>query len=188
MPTMMGAVAAGALTPDPWAQKAERLLKAVEYGDRAAALRLIETARSDRRRRRLVDSAQNSDGMGPLLVAARAGRLDLVQILIGAGSDVEQRDSDPKRKAKAIHYAAWGGSFEVIDWLCRHTSSTLDEQDVVENTPLLYAVYGGHRGTIDALLARGRSLAETNAKQHSALLQAACGGHTVGLSRQPPRV
>lgn len=48
---------------------------------------------------------------------------------------------------------------------------------MVGNTPLLYAVYGGSRACVEEFVRRGRSLRERNNKNHSAILQASCGGH-----------
>ena len=55
--------------------------------------------------------------------------------------------------------------------------ASLDDVDIVGNTPLLYAVYGGHKAIVEDLLRRGRSLREKNNKNHTVILQAACGGH-----------
>jgi ankyrin repeat protein len=82
-----------------------------------------------------------------------------------------------QRQGNALHYAAWGGHLDVVRWLVDVEGASLDDVDVVGNTALLYAVYGGHRHVVDELLARGRSLQERNSKNHTALLQAACGGH-----------
>ena len=74
-------------------------------------------------------------------------------------------------------YACWGGHVELVRWLIDSCGADIGATDVVGNTPLLYAIYGGHRIVVEELLRRGRSLRERNNKNHSAILQAACGGH-----------
>ena len=46
------------------------------------------------------------------------------------------------------------------------------------NTPLLYAVYGGHLELVKSLLQNHCNLEEKNNKGHSAIIQASCGGHS----------
>ena len=55
-------------------------------------------------------------GLTPLSIAARFGRLEIMQSLIGAGADVNigGKDSAP------IHHAIAGGAPKAVDLLCRH--------------------------------------------------------------------
>jgi len=134
-------------------------------------------ARIARRNRRMLLGIHAPDGCTPSLIACKHGHLALVKFLFANGASMSDRDRDPKRQGNALHYAAWGGSVDVVRWLVDEQGASLDEVDIVGNTALLYAVYGGHRATVDELLRRGRSLQERNSKNHTALLQAACGGH-----------
>lgn len=117
-----------------------------------------------------------TDGCTPMLLACKHGHLALAHVYLQHGARISDRDRDPKRQGNTLHYAAWGGDLEIVRWLLE-LGASLDDVDIVGNTPLLYAVYGGHKHIIDELLARGRTLHERNLKNHTALLQAACGGH-----------
>lgn len=119
----------------------------------------------------------DADGRTPILLACRYGSLAALELLASYDSSLlQQIDNDPQRGGHAIHYACWGGHDHVIEWLLQ-SGATLDEKDLVGNSPLLYAVYGGNLNIVQQLLRRGRSLKETNNKGHSAVIQAACGGH-----------
>lgn len=123
-------------------------------------------------------SWRDREGCSPILFACKLGYQSIVEVLLQHGCTIHDKDADPKRGGSAIHYAAWGGHLSLVIWLVDRAGASLGAVDVVGNTPLLYAVYGGHRKVVEALLRMGRSLNETNDKNHSPLLQAACGGHT----------
>lgn len=126
--------------------------------------------------RNAVLTVYGTDGCNPALIACKKGHLQIVRFLFDLGACITDEDKDPKRQGNALHYAAWGGQLEVVQWLLAHGAS-LDTVDVVGNTALLYAVYGGHMNVVNYILSLGRSLQERNSKNHTALLQAACGGH-----------
>lgn len=130
-----------------------------------------------RRNPGLVTGIHGIDGCTPILLACKLGHMQLVKLFFQHGATVDDRDRDPKRQGNPLHYAAWGGHIEIVRWLVDVAGASLDDVDIVGNTALLYAVYGGHRDIIDELVSRGRSLRERNSKNHTALLQAACGGH-----------
>mmetsp|Transcript_33212 Transcript_33212/g.86961 ORF Transcript_33212/g.86961 Transcript_33212/m.86961 type:complete len:720 (-) Transcript_33212:163-2322(-) len=147
------------------------LLTASVRGDLTAVRRIF------RRKRSACLNIHGSDGCTPTLLACKHGHFELVKFLFSCGAQVTDRDRDPKRQGNALHYAAWGGHLKIVMWLVDMAGASLDDVDIVGNTALLYAVYGGHRHVVDELVRRGRSLQERNSKNHTALLQAACGGH-----------
>lgn len=119
------------------------LLEAVKTGSAA------DTAKLLRRRRppfakELLETTFDGEGVPPLHIACKHGHLGVAKLLLNEGALVDVEDADPKRRATAIAYAAWGGNIPVIEHLIQHTKASLDERDVVGNTPLLYAIYGGH--------------------------------------------
>lgn len=147
------------------------LLKATIRGDVYTVKRIV------RRQRGAVLNVHGADGCTPLLLASKHGHLELVKFFFAHGASINDRDRDPKRQGNALHYAAWGGHARIVRYLVDEEGASLDDVDIVGNTALLYAVYGGHRTVVDELMRRGRSLQERNSKNHTALLQAACGGH-----------
>jgi len=146
-------------------------LNAVLRGDLDAVMKVF------RRNRPLLFNIHGQDGCTPPLLACKHGHLELAKFFFENGALISDRDRDVKRQGNALHYAAWGGHLELVKWLIDDCGASLDAVDIVGNTALLYAVYGGHRHVVDELLSRGRSLQEHNSKNHTALLQAACGGH-----------
>ena len=153
------------------ARVASRMLRAVARGNLSKVSALLANHGSGLLRVHAID------GCTPLLVACRCGHGAVVDYLLSKGCSVTDTDMDSKRQGCAVHYAAWGGHVDLLLRLVDEHNGQLSQLDVVGNTPLLYAIYGGHKVVIEALLARGRSLYERNNKNHTAILQAACGGH-----------
>eukprot|EP00056_Hartaetosiga_gracilis_P018327 m.10546 g.10546 ORF g.10546 m.10546 type:complete len:837 (-) comp6638_c0_seq2:2236-4746(-) len=122
-------------------------------------------------------TSHTSDGSTAVLLAAKRGQLEVLKLLFDFGAHWTDTDADNKRQGNVFHYACWGGHEDLVVWLIDNFKPDLNSRDVVGNTPLLYAVYGGHRHIVDLLLDRGCSLNEHNQKYHTAILQAACGGH-----------
>lgn len=93
------------------------------------------------------------DGCTPFLLACKHGHIELAKLFLELGSTIKDKDADPKRQGNAVHYAAWGGHLDILLWLLEpEQGGTLDDEDVVGNTPLLYAIYGGHRHLVDHAL------------------------------------
>jgi len=170
-------LSAAQTSADSHTQLRGELLAAAKQGDVNAAAKLLRRRRHPFARE-LLETTYDTEGVPPLHLACKHGHLELAKLFVAEGAKVHATDADPKRRGTAIAYAAWGGHLSVIEFLVQNTKATLDEIDIVGNTPLLYAVFGGHRSVVEALVKAGRSLREINAKAHSALLQAACGGHT----------
>lgn len=148
-----------------------QMLKACSHGDLSFVIKLMKQYGSQ-----LLD-VNTSDGVTPVLLAAKHRHLNIVQYLFSQGVSWHATDTDKRRQGNVLHYACWGGSFDVVKWLLETHQPDLSCTDIVGNTPLLYAVYGGHRTIIELLLEYGCSLIEHNHKHHTAILQAACGGH-----------
>jgi len=159
-----------ALSPVRGGNTGVKFLRSIAKGDLALVKELYG------RRGKTLLSVFGLDGCTPFLLACKKGHMAIAKFLLEHGAGISDRDKDPKRQGIAIHYACWGGNKDTILWLLG-LGASLDDVDIVGNTPLLYAIYGGHRDVVEELLRRGRSLREKNSKNHSAILQAACGGH-----------
>eukprot|EP00049_Salpingoeca_infusionum_P018961 m.359516 g.359516 ORF g.359516 m.359516 type:complete len:616 (-) comp18599_c0_seq1:383-2230(-) len=152
------------------------LVEALHFGDTQQALTVL----MDCSRQQLDQVLIMTDGehQTPLLKACRAGELPVVEYLAKLDPRLLDRpDTDSERLGLPIHYAAWGGHEPVLNLLLDSFHCRIDEVDAVGNTPLLYAIFGGHLHIVKNLLARGASLREVNHKGHCAVIQAACGGH-----------
>ena len=141
-----------------------RLLRSVARGDLSTVKHLFA------KRGKALLSIYGLDGCTPFLLACKKGHTSVASYLIEQGASIADRDKDPKRQGNAIHYASWGGSLSTVLWLLTRGAS-LDDVDIVGNTPLLYAIYGGHKDVVEELVRRGRSLREKNTKNHTAILQ-----------------
>eukprot|EP00054_Salpingoeca_dolichothecata_P031446 m.263528 g.263528 ORF g.263528 m.263528 type:complete len:758 (-) comp27011_c0_seq1:28-2301(-) len=153
------------------ASSSTALLRAVSRGDLRTVSRIFE------RRGRPVLAAASPDGCCPIHLAAKRGNMEVVKYLLDNGASVTDRDQDPKRQGTVLMYASWGGHLALVRYLIDECGASMDDKDVVGNSPLLYGVYGGHKHVVLEYVQRGRSLRERNNKNHSAILQAACGGH-----------
>lgn len=152
-------------------RSAALMLRACARGDLASVHRILA------KRGAPMLSVHGTDGCTPLLLACKKGHKHIAEFLLANGAKITDTDRDMKRQGCALHYAAWGGHIELVNWLVDEMHAPLGQVDIVGNTPLLYSVYGGHKHIVEALLARGRSLRERNNKNHTVILQAACGGH-----------
>ena len=111
----------------------------------------------------------------PLYVAAKAGSVASVSLLLEAGAEVDGESSDGET---ALHIAAFNGHLDVVDSLLLAGADPNDVagQALVDHTPIEQAALKGH----DAIVLR---LRESGAELRYALHSAAFNGHisTVNL-------
>jgi ankyrin repeat protein len=86
-------------------------------------------------------TASGAPAILPLHLAAKAGRLLIVQILVELGADVNASSKDPK--LTALHYASRSGSWDLVSFLIK-TGACIDERDVSGATPCLVAAKTNH--------------------------------------------
>ncbi|MFJ7467258.1 ankyrin repeat domain-containing protein [Peribacillus frigoritolerans] len=75
-----------------------------------------------------------------LHVAARAGKLDMIKILVKSGMDINKNEGVPK--SAPIAHAASEGEISIVEYLFEN-GAILDVSDPNTN-PLFSAIYGGH--------------------------------------------
>jgi ankyrin repeat protein len=141
------------------------LHRAVRNGDQATVLALLSEGGLN------VNAAVNGDETA-LILAARAGRLDLVRDLISNGADVNLGDST---NCAALCWAIKGRHERIAQTLILNNADNLPDNS--NSTPLMLAAQAGYAKSVQLLVERG---AEVNAQSKSgshALLLASAEGH-----------
>jgi ankyrin repeat protein len=86
---------------------------------------------------------QIEDGVTPLMMAANSGNLEIVQLLVQAGANVNHVDVYGN---SSLMYAAWEGFWDIFDYLAPLTAQE------VRGTHLLAAASDGENRIIQALI------------------------------------
>lgn len=117
---------------------------AIRRGDLAAVQRLVSSDKS-------LLASKESDGSTPLLVAARAGSIEIAKSLLDAGADLGAGDNE---NSNALHLAAVGGKQDMIDFLLAG-GIDINSADVNGMTAILFAVAYNHADLVPYLVSKG---------------------------------
>ncbi len=126
-------------TTDP--QGEYGLMIALRESSLKAAQALIEAPHADL-------NVLNSHGESPLMLAALAGHLDLVELLIKKGADVNKTGWTP------LHYAASKSQLPILRVLIEN-HAYIDAESPNGSTPLMMAAMYGNPQTVELLLQEG---------------------------------
>ncbi len=116
---------------------------------------------------------RTDDDQSPLMVAALAGRTEMLRLLLARGADPDARD---KFGGTALMTAAWKGQAEAISALLQRGARP-DLQARNGMTALMFAVWENHPEGARRLLDHGARLELRDADGRTALLRAAFKGH-----------
>ncbi|MCL9684846.1 ankyrin repeat domain-containing protein [Legionella maioricensis] len=111
-------------------------------------------------------TARTRDDDTALIIAAKAGGKESVELLLGADAEIEAFGEDKKR---ALHWAAINGHNDVVELLLQHGAEVDAETDHEKNTPLHLAITKGHANVVATLLKNGADVMIRN-KVDSSLL------------------
>ena len=97
---------------------------------------------------------RNKSGWTPLLVAAQKSHTEVCELLLTAGSDVEE--SVPKTQFTSLHFAALHGHGKIIQLLLSQLQkANINSRSRTEYTPLICASSEGHLACVLTLLQAG---------------------------------
>ena len=92
---------------------------------------------------------RGKDGLTPLHIAVRYGHLEVCELLLVAGSDVEERE--PGSLFTHLHWAVVHNHVGIIQLLISHKAD-VNSMDQMEFTPLRHASQYGHLAAVGTLL------------------------------------
>jgi ankyrin repeat protein len=148
-----------------------RLLVATEEGDLATVKEMLAGGAP-------VD-ARNFHGWTPLIIAAKAGNLELARLLIEKGADVNAK-ATVGGGATALCYAALGNNLDVVRELLKH-GAAVNAPANSGMRPLYYAAITHGIALAELLISRGADLeaygsADVYGRQYTPLMGAALEG------------
>lgn len=126
--------------------------------------------------KQIVDKIKGAskNSLGALTKAAKQGDLKMLELLINAGFDVDDRHSlgDETPLMKAAYY----GKLKAVGYLLEK-GADIAATDFRGNTALLHAAWSGHTKVVEELLKHGAEINERNKLNWNALMQACVEGH-----------
>lgn len=138
------------------------LFEALQKDSMQAAAALLESESLD-------VNALNDKGESVLMMAALKGRLEICELLIKRGANVNKDGWTP------LHYAASGPEPKTVALLLAR-GAEVEAQSPNQNTALMMAVRYGSEAAVDLLLAQGADLKRVNAAGWNAVELAANAG------------
>jgi ankyrin repeat protein len=121
------------------------------------------------------DVNSSEGGVSPLFLAATEGCLEVVQILIRSGADVNIKNST--EGLTALQAAAHNGHLEVVKYLASKNANVNASGDKDAMTPLHRASLNGHLEVVKYLVSKGGNVNAKSKKDNTPLHAAAHGGY-----------
>jgi len=119
------------------------------------------------------DAKRNGTLDKALWDAAWDGRTAVVELLLAAGADVNEKEAGGRT---ALHYAAWENHAAVIELLLA-AGADINAKSNYGGTALHYAAEQGHASVVELLLAAGADVNAQSTAGWTALHYAASRGH-----------
>ncbi|MDR1350209.1 MAG: ankyrin repeat domain-containing protein [Zoogloeaceae bacterium] len=144
------------------------MMIAVKLGDKGTVIELLN--------RGMDANTSDMEGNTLLMIAARAGYLELVELFIAERAKLDARNMHGD---SALSLAALEGRFAVARRLVEAGAQVNSEGW----PPLAYAAFNGHAQMVDYLLAHGANVNATSENGVTALMMAARGGYLAIVQR-----
>ncbi|XP_067668175.1 serine/threonine-protein phosphatase 6 regulatory ankyrin repeat subunit C-like [Haliotis asinina] len=127
----------------------------------------------------------NIDGKGnygktPVMEAAYAGHLNVLQQLRSKGADMSLVDDGGDN---VLHWACVGGHIEVVSYVLSIICFDMNCRGVCERTPVMAAAVHGHEQVFHVIVSKGGDMTLTDAKCRN-ILHLACRGGNVELVKR----
>lgn len=107
----------------------------------------------------VIDTTENESMNTPLMLAAKNGKLKVVELLVNANCDVDKAGFFG---LTALHYAVRNDHLAVTKFLCEQGKADCNIEDQAGNTPMHDASRMGNLKCVDVLLAAGADVEHTN--------------------------
>lgn len=135
---------------------------AIDHGREDLARALVEFGAN-------TAAPSRGQSLTPAYLAAKRGRVDMLQMVAERGADVE---TPTARGFRPMHAAAGRGHDDAVRWLARQGAS-VTAATLAGLTPVYLASEHGHVGTVSLLVALGADVATPSAKGHAPIYAAA---------------
>ena len=110
----------------------------------------------------------------PLMLAVKTGSKRLVDIVLGFGPFLNEKDHEGRT---ALHIAAWHGYGPISKALLKAGANPRAKDTGIKNTPLIFAARQGHRVVVQELMKKGANTKDMDKWDYTALHYAARNGH-----------
>jgi ankyrin repeat protein len=139
---------------------------AVRDGDVVAIKQLLDKGAAP--------SDTDETGEPPLIIAALAGRPEVIALLVERGADVKVRN---RGGLTALHAAAYAGNIDVVEMLVARGADVNDAGNFYHMTPLHGAAEEGHADVVAFLLAQKVDIEAKERNGYTPLTQAGWRSH-----------
>ena len=115
-------------------------------------------------------------GKTALILAAEAGQLEVLKLLITEVSEIVIDRADDAQRT-AFSYAAGNGHIGVVELLAKYIEVNVDSEDAQQRSPIYFAATNGHLEVVKTLVASTRSRSQGRPKLFAPMCSAAEAGH-----------
>ena len=121
-----------------------------------------------------VDSVTDTNNDTALTLSAAGGNLELVELLLSRGANIEHRD---KKGFTPLIIAATSGHLNIVNFLLKKGADIEVQAERTRDSPLSLACSNGQYHVVELLLRRGANKEHRNISDYTPLSLAASGGY-----------